>query len=227
MKTQKKSVSEQEYEAFSTKIEKEIKTRTNYITLLALMFVFSMILFILNGCGMKEVIEEAQEEPKLESTEVTTDELADSIVIDEQQNDNLTLVETQCEFDPAHSAFAKQVFESEALGDDYKVVLNFSGLVKEFENYKDGIYTQEMTDSSCDSPGYSVYLKETDRVQYIYGCGGSCAYTLNDYSLDDKGAFSYMDLTWECQNVKFLNTYNHQGNFGPSIDKQKGRLICD
>lgn len=181
-----------------------------------------LAVFIL-GCGSKS-------DDNSGAKVITVDKKADSYIEDKDQNDNLTIKETEC--DLKNNNKITQYLNSEALGSGFIVELDLT--LPSVEKWTGDKYNVTEASSSCGAPGYRA-LQTSDLIeakgnmgsvmQFLYSCGATCEYTLTSKTVGSDGKFTKLAVSWICTNIQRINL-NDQQPFGAAIDKQIGKAEC-
>ncbi len=151
---------------------------------------------------------------------------ADSSIEDANENDNLTLLLTECDLVKGE---VNQFYKSEMLGEGRIVKMDY--YVPGVTSWSNGKFTSVETAGSCGAPGYRSLLvndlqsaRVSNNLDTLYGCGGTCSYTLINETHDDK-SYTSISLSWECINVG-VNSLVDPSLFGNVIDKHIGKASC-
>lgn len=164
-------------------------------------------------------------------TPITVNTSADSYIEDENENDNLTLLLTECDLDWNGTAKITQYFKSEALSQNRIIEMDY--YAPSLSSWVEGKYTNADSSDSCGAPGFRDYVAKdvqeakTSRISgdTLYACGGTCKYTLIDETHDENNKYTSLSLSWECTNVG-VNPLSSPTVFDNVIDKHLGKAIC-
>lgn len=158
---------------------------------------------------------------------ITVNTSSDSCIEDENENDNLTLLLTECDLS---NNKVDQYFSSEAMGSSRIIKMDYS--IPSLDSWVDGKYTATDSSSSCNAPGYRSLAtsdlqtaRASNNDDTLYGCGATCAYTLISETHDSSGNYTSASFSWECTNVG-VNVLSSPSFFGNVIDKHIGKATC-
>lgn len=192
-------------------------------------FLLFIMIFAIIGCGGEDNSNQADDNGSQVNKTITVNPNADSYIEDTEQNDNLTLLLTECDLSPAAGRTVIQYFRSEALGDNHIIRSDF--YLPKLSDWENNNYQRAETPNSCNAPGYTSFktgdLQEA-RFGYdwdnAYHCGATCNYNLISESHNDYDEYTAIEVTWECTNV---GGGGPGGIFGLYIDKHVGKATCN
>jgi len=166
------------------------------------------------------------------STSITVNPGANAWVSDADQNDNYTLLDTECGASGSKSVRITLYFASEYHGNSHIIETDFS--VPRSDSWVNGIVQEAYPSSLCSPPSIRA-CKTNDLLnakancipgEYLYGCGGECTFRLLSSQTDDWGDYTQISIEWDCTNI-LNNRLMPNGPFGSYVDRFAGKAECN
>lgn len=193
------------------------------------MFRILLLCFFVCSCSNKS--DEKSGGPSASSKIVIKPE-SDRFVEDESQNDNLNIIRQECYLKPNGPRKVELYFSSELHGPGNFIEDSFYiPSADKFDSNNE--YKESYSASSCNAAGLRNLqgnsLEEAIagfKFTYLYGCGGSCAFKLENKTLDSNGYYLSVKFSYVCTNV-MKNRLAQVGPYGDVVDKISGLVNCE
>lgn len=155
---------------------------------------------------------------------------ADAYIEDANENDNWTLLETECDLSSSSGREISQYYRSQLLGSNRIVKTDYA--LPALNSWNNNQFTSNDTSNGCNAPGLrNLKVSELQQARasndfdMLYACGASCVYTLISETHDSNEDYLTIEVSWECRNVGH-NTLSSPGIFGLYLDKHVGKVKC-